>query len=161
MLTAMKQEVCRKHLKDQAAKKSDSKDSRDSWALDDIMYHTEVQHTEKVDHIKNAPPEGCYIYGLSLEGCAWNRDAQQLQESEPKTLFVALPILFVTANNKVMELEGRKAQFGAHGPYECPCYKYRTRTDRFFIFMVTLKCTPEKNGAFWAMRGAALLCNID
>ena len=161
MLTAMKQEVCRKHLKDQASRKQDSRDPRDSWALDDIMYHTEVQHTASVDHIKSAPAEGCYIHGLSLEGCAWSRDAQVLLESEPKTLFVALPILLVTANNKVMEMEGRKGIFGAQGPYDCPCYKYRTRTDRFYIFSVTLKCTVEKNGAFWALRGAALLCNID
>merc|ERR1719223_7711 len=161
MLTAMKQEVCRKHLKEQSNRREASRDPKDSWALDDIMYHTEVQHTEKVDHIKSAPSEGCYIHGLFLEGCAWSRDAQMLQESEPKILFVPLPILLVSANNKVAEMEGRRGIFGAHGPYDCPCYKYRSRTDRFYIFSVTLKCTTDKNGAFWALRGAALLCNYD
>ena len=55
----------------------------------------------------------------------------------------------------------RKDQYGVQGPYECPCYKYRTRTDRYFIFMVTLKCTPEKNPNFWTLRAVGLLCNTD
>jgi dynein heavy chain, axonemal len=161
MLTAMKQEVCRKHLKEQANRRTESKDPRDSWSLDDIIYHTEVQHTEKVDHVKSSPSEGCYVNGLSLEGMAWSRDKLEICESEPKVLYVPLPILLVSANNKVMEMESRKSSFGSHGPYECPCYKYRSRTDRFYIFSVTLKCTAEKNGAFWTLRGGALLCNTD
>jgi hypothetical protein len=40
------------------------------WALDDVVMHTEVQKNE-VDEVKDAPPEGVYIHGLYLEGCAW------------------------------------------------------------------------------------------
>lgn len=57
MLTAMKQEVARKHQKDAV-----------KWALDDIVYHTEVTHYDKIDSVKSAPAEGCYIHGLFLEG---------------------------------------------------------------------------------------------
>jgi dynein heavy chain len=150
MLTAMKQEVCRRHQKDTV-----------KWALDDIIYHTEVTHYEKVDSVKSPPQEGCYIHGLFLEGAAWSKDAQYIVESEPKTLFVSLPVLLVSANLKQDEMKGRRDVYGAIGPYECPCYKYRSRTDRYYIFMVTLKATAEKNPAFWTLRAVGLLCNTD
>jgi dynein heavy chain len=150
MLTAMKQEVCRKHQKD-----------ANKWALDDIAYHTEVTTYERVESVKSGPAEGCYIHGLSLEGGAWSKDAGQLVESEPKTLFVPLPILMCSANLKAEELKNRRDTYGSQGPYDCPCYKYRRRTDRFFIFFVTLKCTTDKNPAFWTMRGVGLLCNVE
>ena len=150
MLTAMKQEVCRKHQKD-----------ANKWALDDIIYHTEVTDKERVESIKAGPAEGVYIHGLWLEGGAWARDGCQLQESEPKTLYVPLPVMLVSASLKSMEMSGRKDIYGPQGPYECPCYKYRARTDRYFIFIVTLKCTPEKNPAFWTLRAVGLLCNTD
>lgn len=150
MLTAMKQEVCRRHQKD-----------ANKWALDDIMYHTEVTHYDRVESVKSAPQEGCYVHGLFLEGAAWSKEQQSLVESEPKTLYVSLPVLLVSANLKTEEFRIRKDVYGAAGPYECPCYKYRTRTDRFFIFIVTLKAQQEKNPAFWTLRGVGLLCNTD
>ena len=150
MLTAMKQEVCRKHQKDAV-----------KWALDDIVYHTEVTHYDKMEQVKGGPAEGCYIHGLFLEGAAWSKDQQMIVESEPKTLFVPLPVLLVSANLKQEEQKVKKDTFGSQGPYECPCYKYRSRTDRYMIFFVNLKCTVEKNPSFWTLRAVGLLCNTD
>lgn len=150
LLTAMKQEVCRKHQKD-----------ANKWALDDIVYKTEVSQFDKVDHVKSSPAEGCYVHGLFLEGGAYSKENMMLAESEPKTLFVPLPVLYVTALLKQDEIKYRRDVYGAQGPYDCPCYKYKKRTDRFYIFMVTLKCTPDKNPNFWTLRGVSLLCNTD
>ena len=116
---------------------------------------------ERVESVKAQPAEGAYIYGLWMEGAGWDRHGCQLQESEPKTLYVQLPILLCSANHKIEEARIRKEMYGVQGPYDCPCYKYRARTDRYFIFLVTLKCTPEKNPAFWTLRGTALSCNTD
>ena len=149
-LTAMKQEVCRKHQRDTP-----------KWALDEITYHTEVTQWEKPESIRNAPQEGCYIHGLMLEGAGWNNDSSMLMESEPKKLFHLLPVLYVTANLKSEELKVRREVYGAKGPYDCPCYKYRSRTDRAFVFMVTLKCSQEKDPNFWTLRAVGLLCNTD
>ena len=111
--------------------------------------------------MKSSPSEGCYVHGLFLEGAAWSRDQQLIIESEPKTLFVQLPVLLVSANLKNEEIKVKRDSFGTQGPYECPCYKYRMRTDRFLIFFVNLKCTTEKNPNFWTLRGVGLLCNTD
>merc|ERR1712146_187918 len=81
--------------------------------------------------------------------------------SEPKRLFVLVPVFFVSANSKAEQAKLTKEMFGVQGPYCCPVYKYPTRTDRFYVFSFNLKCTVEKNPAHWALRGAALLCNTD
>uniref|UniRef100_A0A7S0CEP5 Dynein heavy chain C-terminal domain-containing protein n=2 Tax=Proboscia inermis TaxID=420281 RepID=A0A7S0CEP5_9STRA len=146
LLTAMKQEVTRKH-------------KAQKWALDDVVYHTEVSNFERADQVKSAPAEGIYVHGLFLDGSAWSKSDGHLVESQPKVLFVPLPILFVTGNVKKDEDKAKKEMFGQLGPYECPVYKYATRTDRYFIFFANLKTTPEKPPNFWTMRGVALLCN--
>ena len=146
-LTAMKQEVTRKH-------------KAQKWALDDVVYHTEVTNFERVDQIKAPPAEGIFIHGLFLDGAAWSRQNGHLVESQPKVLFTPAPALFVTGNARKDEERAKKELFGPTGPYECPVYKYATRTDKYFIFSANLKCTAEMYPNKWALRGVALLCNI-
>merc|ERR1711904_16239 len=118
LLTAMKQEVTRKHKKEQ-------------WALDDVVYHTEVTQFEKESQVRQPPDEGIYLHGLFLDGAAWSKAENSLVESEPKKLFTLLPVIHVTGNIKGDAAKQRRAMFGAQGPYECPVYKYPSRTDRF------------------------------
>jgi dynein heavy chain len=145
-LTAMKQEVTRKH-------------KAQKWALDDVVYHTEVTNFERVDQIKAPPAEGIYVHGLFLDGAAWSRQSGTLVESQPKALFSSAPVIYITGNARKDEERAKKEMFGAIGPYECPVYKYATRTDRYFIFSANLKCTADKYPNKWALRGVALLCN--
>jgi len=146
-LTAMKQEVTRKH-------------KADKWALDDVVYHNEVTNYQESTGVKSTPSEGVYIHGLFLEGCAWSRHDGSLVESEPKKLFTQLPVLFVSAQTKELEIKAKREVYGATGPYECPCYKYFARGDRYLIFTVNLK-TNQKLPVHWILRGAALLCSTD
>lgn len=41
-----------------------------------------------------------YIHGLFLDGAAWSKQEGIMVESEPKKLFVSLPVLYVSANTK-------------------------------------------------------------
>jgi len=149
MLTAMKQEMTRKH-------------KADKWALDDVTYHTDVTNFSNVEQVRSPPPTGgVYVHGLFLDGCAWNKHDGVMVDSEPKKLFVDLPILQVSANTINEQNKVNQEMFGSIGPYKCPCYKYPARTDRYLIFMVNLKCTAEKNPNYWVLRGACLLCNHD
>lgn len=146
-LTAMKQEVTRRH-------------KSEKWALDDVVYHNEVTNYQESSNVKSGPPEGVYIHGLFLEGCAWSRQDGSLVESEPKKLFTQLPVLFVSAQTKELEIKAKRETYGPTGPYECPCYKYFARGDRYLIFTVNLK-TNTKLPVHWVLRGAALLCSTD
>ncbi|KAF1318062.1 Dynein heavy chain, partial [Globisporangium splendens] len=114
MLTAMKQEVTRKHSK------------TDKWALDDVVYHTEVTQFERPEQVRTPPAEGVYIYGLFMEGATWSKQDGTIAESEPKKLFTSLPVLHINSMSKELELKSRKELYGSAGPFECPCYKRRT-----------------------------------
>ena len=162
-LTAMKQEVTRKH-------------KSDGWALDDVIYHTEVTEFEKIESVSKGPREGIYASGLSIDGASWSKPLSSLVESEPKKLFAPLPVLYVTGTTKQLRRDHIKTgAYGPHGPYECPLYKYPVRTDRFFIGMVSLSSKAQPAGAsgigsvardapkkeHWILRGVALTCSTD
>ena len=94
-LTAVKQEVNRRH-------------AADKWALDDVVMTAEVLHPAKeVDQIREAPQEGVYIYGLFLDGCAWSNKDGKLVDSEPKKLYHPLPVMFVTGVQVCISSAGR------------------------------------------------------
>lgn len=145
-LTAMKQEVTRKH-------------KAEKWALNDVVYHSEVTSYERPEQVKAPPDEGIYVHGLSLDGAAWSKGDGTLIESAPKTLFAALPVIYITGNHFKAEEKSRKELFGTKGPYECPVYKYASRGDRNLIFFANLKCPDGKPPNHWTLRGTALLCN--
>merc|ERR1711988_2073839 len=71
-LTANRQEVCRKH-------------ARDNWALDDVVNFTKVIGQER-EEVRRAPDEGIYIYGLFLDGCRWDKAGNKLADSVPKVM---------------------------------------------------------------------------
>lgn len=50
------------------------------------------------------PDDGCFIYGLFLEGCRWDADAGFLAESFPKQLFTSMPMMWLRPK-KVSEID--------------------------------------------------------
>jgi dynein heavy chain len=140
-LTGMKQEVTRKHK---------------GWAIDNVVYLTEVTKFDRIEQVRQGPAEGVFIHGLFLDGAGWDKASDTIVESEPKKMFASLPVLHVTGVTKADKAQKRDPS----GFYECPCYKYPARTDRYRIFMVDLPTTTLKP-RHWILRGAALLCSTD
>ncbi|KAM5298595.1 dynein axonemal heavy chain 8-like [Ctenodactylus gundi] len=133
-LTAMRQEVTRAHK---------------GWALDTVTIHNEVLRQTK-EEISSPPAEGVYIYGLYLDGAAWDRRNGKLTESTPKVLFTQLPVLHIFAINSTAPKDPRL--------YVCPIYKKPRRTDLTFITVVYLRTVLPPD--HWILRGVALLCDI-
>merc|ERR1712054_452203 len=107
-LTAMKQEVVRRH-------------KADKGSLDDVVNRTEATTFERVEQVRAGPQEGVYIHGLFLDGAAFNRQEGILVESEPKRLFVLVPVFFVSANSKVEQAKLTKEMFGHKDLILRPC----------------------------------------
>jgi dynein heavy chain len=143
-LTGMRQEVTRQHVK------------VDKWALDDVISHTEVLSID-VDRVRDVPEEGQNIHGLFIEGGRWQRAESKLDESEPKKLFTAMPVIFCTAAT-AKELRGA-VQYGPFGPYNAAVYKYPKRNDRYLIFRMLMK--TDMHPFHWKLRGVCLVAQTD
>jgi dynein heavy chain len=139
-LTAMKQEVNRKH-------------AADKWALDDVVMMSEVTHPPKdFETLREGASEGVFVYGLFLDGCSWHGKENRLVDSEPKKLNTPLPVLFVTG------VQAKDKKKGDHN-FLAPTYRVKKRTGLNFIdkFELRTEDPPTK----WTLRGVGLLCTID
>lgn len=134
-LTAVKQEISRRH-------------AGDKWALDDVVLISEVTRMPDVNAVRDAPSEGVYIHGLIVEGGGWSLKDNKLCDPEVKKLYQTLPVIHVTAC-----LAKDKKTLGY---YEAPCYKVARRTAANFISTFMLKTDEDRSK--WVLRGTALLC---
>jgi dynein heavy chain, axonemal len=48
---------------------------------------------ENMEDVSAKPEDGCYIYGLSLEGARWDKRLKSLVDPKPKELFSPMPIM--------------------------------------------------------------------
>jgi len=138
-LTANRQEVCRKH-------------ARDNWALDDVINYSEVLKQER-EEVKKGPDEGIYIYGLFLDCAKWDKQKDKLADSDPKVLFAPLPVLWITGT-QASALKGDKNIY-----YSSPTYKAPKRTGLNYISAFDLR--SEEPAMKWTLRGVCLLTTID
>jgi dynein heavy chain len=102
------------------------------------------------------PASGCLCYGLYLEGCKWSFDTHKLCDSDPKKLFVELPLLHLlpVINRVVPET----------GIYKCPMYKVLSRTGTLsttghstnYVVMMELPMMPDDTQEKWIRAGVAV-----
>jgi dynein heavy chain len=143
-LTGMRQEVTRQH-------------KRDQWALDDVITHSEIQPYD-LDRVKDVPEEGQNVHGLFIEGGKWNRQDGKLDECEPKKLFQAMPVIYLTGITLALR-RSKGLDYGQYGPYDCPIYKYPKRNDRYLVFRILVK--TEQHPFHWKLRGVSLMCQCE
>ena len=55
----------------------------------DYIFLDHIKH----DEVTEKAPEGCYIYGMFLEGAKWDNQTHMLNDSNPKELFSNMPML--------------------------------------------------------------------
>lgn len=95
---------------------------------------------------------------MFLEGCRWEPKDYALAESEPKVLFVPMPIIWF----KPCEISSFK-QFLC---YNCPLYKTPERrgvlstTGHSTNFVLDIRLPTILAGEHWIKRGVALLCSL-
>ena len=86
-----------------------------------------------------APSEGVYIYGMYLEGCAWDSGLQELCESRPKVLTEPAPVVWL----KPMQT----TQFSKFPHFSCPGYRTAERKgaqqplSQLLTYQLPPKCT--------------------
>lgn len=127
-------------------------------SIDTLSFSFEVINRSP-ESIKKKPRDGCYIYGLYLEGARWDPQQGFLVESNDKELFTQMsPFLLKPEVNRAKPKEGI---------YDCPCYKTLKRagllstTGHSTNFVLPLEVPSNEPEAYWIKRGVALFCSLN
>merc|ERR1712224_221325 len=76
-------------------------------AIDTISFETVVMRVKDQTEITEKPQDGCYIWGLFMEGARWNGEIHSVDESRPKELFTSMaPMHLLPVQNRVVPTEG-------------------------------------------------------
>uniref|UniRef100_A0A669QMH2 Dynein axonemal heavy chain 1 n=1 Tax=Phasianus colchicus TaxID=9054 RepID=A0A669QMH2_PHACC len=127
-------------------------------SIDNISFSFKVMK-ESASELSRPPSEGCYIYGLFLEGARWDTSAFQLAESRPKELYSEMAVIWL------LPVANRKPP--AAGIYLCPIYKTLTRagtlstTGHSTNYVIAVEIPTDKPEKHWIKRGTALICALD
>jgi dynein heavy chain len=142
---------------------------KEKQAIDTLKYEFRVIDPEK-DSTDLAPEAGgVYIEGLFLEGARWDKKRRTLADQFENVMYdEMLPIIFTPV--VIREPTGRESKKlqRQQQVYRCPLYKTTVRAGELsttgqstnFIQTVLLP-TLDKEGSFWSLRGAALICQLN
>uniref|UniRef100_A0A8C2TLH0 Dynein axonemal heavy chain 1 n=1 Tax=Coturnix japonica TaxID=93934 RepID=A0A8C2TLH0_COTJA len=128
-------------------------------SIDNISFGFEVRDSDCLGELSCPPSDGCYIYGLFLEGARWDPSAFQLAESRPKELYSEMAVIWL------LPVANRKPP--AAGVYLCPIYKTLTRagtlstTGHSTNYVIAVEIPTDKPEKHWIKRGTALICALD
>ena len=101
---------------------------------------------------------GVYLHGCYLEGARWDTTSASMKESQPRTLFAKMPILWLEPTDGEID----------NDRYECPVYKISSRAGSLSTtglstnFILNVHLHPgERPTTHWVLRGAAMLTTLD
>lgn len=112
------------------------------------------------DQDPQVPPEnGVFTYGIFFEACKWNWDTWVIDESDPKVLYVPVPMIEL--------IPCKKTDMKEFPHYVCPCYKISTRkgvlstTGHSTNYVMPIKVPSLQAEDHWIKRGCAMLTSLD
>ena len=100
-----------------------------TFAVDTIDFEFVFKDTITSEMITEPPESGAYCFGMYLEGCKWDYEKHQLTDSDPKQLFVDIPMLWFKAiqNKPFRDEKGPEYLRGDYNLYKMPLYKVLSR----------------------------------
>jgi dynein heavy chain len=138
------------------------------FPIDTIAFDHIMMDTSNSDDITTKPEDGVYIRGLFLEGARWDPDLRSLNDSRPKQLFSAAPIMHLSPVKDRVEPTG--------GIYRCPVYKELSRrgtlstTGHSTNFVMWIEMPSNRADGLnndgkvdqleWAKGGVAMFCSL-
>eukprot|EP00606_Chrysophyceae_sp_TOSAG23-5_P000662 GSChrysophyteH2.ASY1.ANO1.84.1 assembled CDS len=125
----------------------------------DTVAFSFIMRPEDPKDLPGKPEDGCYIFGIFLEGARWSEEDRSLVDPRPKELFASCPVIhMMPVQHRVTPTEGI---------YRCPLYKVLTRTGVLsttghstnFVTWLELPSLYCDN-ADWVRGGVAAFCAL-
>jgi dynein heavy chain len=137
-LTALIQTTCRKK----------------GIALDKATLYTDVTRMKSPEEVKQKPEDGCYVYGLYLEGARWNIDKNCLDYQNPKEIVVEMPLI------QVIPVQANKLKL--RGTIKTPVYVTQARRNAMSQGLVfEADINTDMHPSHWILQGVAIVLNTD
>jgi dynein heavy chain len=127
-------------------------------AVDRIDFEVKVLDHMTQHEVKEKPENGCYIYGIFLEGARWDHKKHYINTPYPKELFSDLPLVHL------QPIEDRKAP--TEGVYNCPLYKVESRqgtlstTGHSTNFVMFMELASKDVEDTWIRAGVAAFLSL-
>lgn len=119
------------------------------YELNKLAVVTDVTKKMEAKGIDAAARDGAYVCGMFLEGARWDIATNSLEDSKPKEMFAAMPIV----NCRAVPMD----QVETKNMYICPCYCTPGRRPNF-VFAAQLR--TKYLAAKWILAGVALVLDI-
>ena len=116
--------------------------------LDKLTLITDVTKRTSIEEVTAPAREGTYITGLFLEGGSWNIHLTALEQSKPREMYSALPIINIRPS--VVD------KFDS-GIFICPVYKTQQRGPTY-VFSMQLK--TKQDPAKWVLAGVVSVMDV-
>jgi dynein heavy chain len=113
--------------------------------IDHVGFEFEVLKVDSHE-ITEKPSDGCYVYGLFMEGARWDIQTGSVAESKLKELTPAMPVVLI----KAIPVDRRETK----NVYECPVYKTKDRGPTY-VWNFFLK--TKERASKWTLGGVALI----
>jgi len=126
--------------------------------IDTLTFSFTVLPYMERKEIDKGPSDGVYIEGLFLDGCKWDKETKQLEDSNLGQLFSSMPIIhFLPTKNYVPDPKD----------YACPVYKTSVRagvlstTGQSTNYVLSVYIPTDRDPSYWVLKGAAMLTMLD
>ena len=127
-------------------------------AIDRLGFEFKILDNTSYQSITQKPEDGCYIYGMFIEGARWGTENHALTDSKPKELYSDLPLI------QLLPLADRVQP--KTGIYNCPLYKVLSRrgtlstTGHSTNYVMSLELTSIEEEAIWIRAGVAAFLSL-
>jgi dynein heavy chain len=122
--------------------------------IDLLTFEFNILDNTTWDKVTEKPEDGCYVYGMFLEGARWNYETHLLDDSLNRELYTNVPLIHM------VPVPNREAP--EKGVYNSPLYKVLSRQGTLsttghstnFVLMVELPTDEDENK--WIKAGVAM-----
>merc|ERR1711964_833211 len=133
-------------------------------AVDVLSFEVIVTDTDDPQEFVEPPEQGIMMYGMYMDGCAWQYASEQgleegvITDQQPGIMYIPAP---------VMHLDPREDYHPPEEKYMCPFYKTSVRagtlstTGHSTNFVMHIELETMQLPSYWTLKGAALLSQLN
>jgi len=126
--------------------------------VDKLGFEFQPEDIDEPQEVEAPSVEGIYIYGIFMDGCAWDYEEQAITDQEVGVMYMPAPIItFIPQQDKVVDAD----------KCICPLYKTSVRAGTLSTtglstnFILAIDLDSLEKQSHWILRGAALLSMLN